>query len=308
VLPFLALGKRGVRAAAWLSGAVFLFGLLPLFVHQSTLTGHFYLPTYNLNAVTPEPSGAVFVKNLSYYLGKGAGAGHNWFLATLLISIPGALALGAFPRRRELALLGLGALASFGLPLAYFLLYQVQEPYYLAAGTLTAGVFFAVGTLFLEEPRSLRPAQALWIWLAAWPMLSVAPGALREAKFPESGEAPPVKLAIPDELRDPRGWVWAEYYSGTLTYFGGHAAFKLPFSTPESRRLAFAFARGSPQYLLEDSSSMTELAAELRASGARLERAGRVEPFSYYRIDWPTPPVVSARVAPASEERRAARD
>jgi hypothetical protein len=322
VLPFLVLGRRGLPAAAALAGGVFVFGLLPLFVHQAALTGHFYLPTYSAEVVTLQPSGKLFLSNLSYYLGHGQGAGFNWVPATLIVSVPGALALGAIKRRRELALAGAAALATWAIPTAYFLLYQVQEPYYLAASTLASAVFFVTAATRLEatsvvsaqpaRQSKFRVAALAWTLLAVWPALSVAPTALKESALPRRSEVPPVELAIPPVLRNPRNWVWADYYSGTLTYFGGHAAFKLPFSTAESRSVAFSVARdparGGPQFLVEDSPSMIELAREFEARGARLTLIGKVEPYPYFSVEWPTRPDGSASSARPDPGKTAARD
>jgi hypothetical protein len=300
LVPFLFLGRRGLAPAVALLAGVFLFGFIPLFVHQAVLTGHFYLPTYSMAVVSPRPSLASFQSGIFYYLGKGEGAGFNWVLVTLLVSVPAGLALGVFPRGRDLGILGAGALLAWAVPTAYFLPYQVQEPYYLAAGTLAAVAFFAAGACLLEDRVAspggvgashtrLRPAVLAWAALAAWPALSIIPGAFREAALPTRWETPPVRLTIPDELRDPGAWVWADYYSGTITYFGGHAAFKLPFSTRESRLRAFALARASSgfQYLVEDSAAMPALMEELRQSGAELVLRGTVEPYRYYRVTWP---------------------
>jgi hypothetical protein len=264
-----------------------------LAVHQARLTGHFYLPTYAMSVVGPAPTWEQLRSGLSYYLGKGEGAGFNWALVTLALAIPAGLALGAFDRRK-LAPIGLGALLAWAIPTAYFLPYQIQEPYYLAAGTLAAIAYFAAGACALERRASEAPGRLFgprlaWIFLAAWPAVLVVPHALRAATLPRERHAAAVAITVPGELRDPSAWIWADYYSGTITYFGGHAAFKLPFSTQDARVRAFALARasGGPQYLVEDSAAMPALMQELRRDGAELELRGKIEPYRYYLVRWP---------------------
>ena len=90
-------------------------------------------------------------------------------------------------------------------------------------------------------------------------------------------------------MRDLHAWVWGDYLTSSILYYTGHPAFKLPFSTPEMRRLIYGWvqAKGDPQYLIADSDYMKGFVVEARAEGWQLTPVGTLRDNVCYRLDRP---------------------
>jgi hypothetical protein len=102
-------------------------------------------------------------------------------------------------------------------------------------------------------------------------------------------ERPTRQLVFPAELSAEHAWVWADLLSGTFWYYGNKPAFKIGFTVPDTRALAyrFVFDRGEPQYLVRDSATMQEIMQEISHMGGRLEPRGEVVGHPYFLIHWP---------------------
>ena len=67
----------------------------------------------------------------------------------------------------------------------------------------------------------------------------------------------------------PWAWIWSDWLSSAIVYYTGHPAFKINFSTPEMRRLMYAWVqtKGDPQYLLVDSDLMKPFTDDAHTDG-----------------------------------------
>jgi hypothetical protein len=109
-------------------------------------------------------------------------------------------------------------------------------------------------------------------------------------------------VALPTELAAEQAWVWADLLSGTIWYYGNKPAFKIGFSVPTIRAVAFRFVfeREEPQYLVRDSSTMQEIMQEIFSLGGKLELRGEVAGHPYFLIHWPRGGPVSVPVRDAA--------
>jgi hypothetical protein len=295
---------------------VVVTGVVPLLAHQYHMTGAWYLPTYG-SADSAPPSLEPLWANLRYYLGGGRASQHNWALFVLLIGIGGFITYR--PRLKPTGLdlswtrLTVSALTLWGLPTIYFLTHHIAISYYSIPGTFGAVLLLALGALTIEccsSPAAFRSRSARGTGLCCVALaLALLPGLAtmkRAWKAYTRSTAPierPVRhVALPTELAAEQAWVWADLLSGTIWYYGNKPAFKIGFSVPTIRAVAFRFVfeREEPQYLVRDSSTMQEIMQEIFSLGGKLELRGEVAGHPYFLIHWPRGGPVSVPVRDAA--------
>ncbi len=282
-------------------------GVLPTIAYQQWFVGAWYLSAYNSRIVAylgknAPPKLDTLKHNVPFYLWAGDGSKDNWALALIVAGFAAAVWLR---RVRGAHRLGFGwqrlawaALVLCGVPLAYFLTHQLTTPYYLVLPILTTILLFAFGSLLLETPieiaESVDSAQplnlrALVLMLALLPGITVAARALTQSEPPAQAESLPRSFALPAELLDARAWVYADLLTGTIWYYTKKPAYKIQFSNPETRAMLykFAFERGEPQYLIQDSAEMLNYIEEIKRLGGTLEPRGKVDGQPYFLIHWP---------------------
>ncbi len=193
-------------------------------------------------------------------------------------------------------------LCAGGLSITYFLTHVVTIRYYLTPAMLMVCLllgllFVALETRWLEsavtEPAPLRATRnTLAGAAAAAAVVGLGFGyqalgdTAREVSAPRVLPAP---MSAPAEVLDAWSWIWADRYSSSIIYYTGHPAFKLPFSSAETRRLMCGWikAKGDPQYMVIDSPDMERVAAEARAAGWQLLPAGTVRDVPCFRMEMP---------------------
>jgi hypothetical protein len=287
---------------AWNVG-MFCSGILPLVIHQSRLTGAWYLPTYS-RFDTPPPSLEPLGANLSYYLGLGPGSQWNWALVVLVAGVVGLMVLRTQSQpigsgvgwRRLLA----SVLVVWGVPTVYFLTHPVSIPYYSIPATFGATMLLALGAFTIESRAAdgKRPIGRGEQGIRWWIALAVVflPGTLAFGQalssYARSPNPLPVQarpFALPADLAEAPAWVWADLLSGTFWYYAKKPAFKISFTNTETRALVyhFVFERKEPQYLIRDSPDMQRLMDEISQMGGKLEPRGTVDAHPYFAINWP---------------------
>ncbi len=305
-LPFVP--RRVGALPGYLVGVV-VAGVLPVLLHNKTITGQFLGATYSDND-RRQALGCV-LDNVVFYFGSFARESAAfyvlgltlavllWLAATTRLHAPGAP--GWRPWLAGHYGLVAAPLCAGGLSVAYFLTHVVAIRYYLTPAMLLVGLL--TGFLFVElEKRwqeaatdsatlgAVRNTLAAAVVTAACVGLSFGYPALgrvaQKALAPGNESAP---LTVPAELLADRSWVWADHYSSSIVYYTGHPAFKVPFTSTETRRLLFGWikAKGDAQYLVIDSPDMERVAAEARAAGWQLSPAGIVRDVPCYKLALP---------------------
>jgi hypothetical protein len=303
LLPGLALllwhesWRASLRNALVFGLGVFVSGLLPVLASQRRVAGAWYLPTYGGND-SAAPSLTPLAGNFAFYFNGGPGSVENW--AWWLMAL-GALGF-ALARPRTLAGLSwrrlfISALCVWGLPTAYFLTHPVAIHYYTVPATFVAVLSLACGALALETcglaarpATEKRPLLWLGLLLVFMPGVTVLDQARRQRpRTLAVNETPPRAVAVPDELRDERAWVWAGELNGTLWYYAGVPGYKLFWASPQVRALVYRFVheRGERQYLVNDSAAWRPFMEEIKAWGGTLEARGQVDTHPYFLIRWP---------------------
>jgi hypothetical protein len=282
---------------------VMVTGIAPLLAHQSYMTGAWYLPTYG-SADSAPPSLKALWANLHFYLGGRRGGQYNWALWAVLLGVGGFIFYHTRQKLTRLefswARLVASALVLWGFPTLYFLTHQIAIAYYSIPATFGAVLLVALGALTIESSSS--PAASLSqsvrggslhkvaLVLALLPgLVTLVQARIPYARYNPSIERPAHHVVIPAELLTDKAWVWADFLSGTVWYYGNKSAFKIGFTVPEIRALAFRFVfeRGEPQYLINDSATMREIMLEITDLGGRLEPRGQVSEHPYFLIHWP---------------------
>jgi hypothetical protein len=278
-----------------------LTGIVPVLVEQSRVAGAWYLPTYGPADAAP-PSLAPLWRNISYYLGRGPGSDENLLLLAILAGFVGLTLASSSRDSRRLSMrrLVLAAAALWGIPAIYFLTHQIAIPYYMVPASFGAAMVLALGASMVE----LLPAQpsdddddpiprlGKLRWIAF--VVAILPGLVAVTKIRSRAESStrrhPEHFRIPAELSDDRGWVWADLLTGSLRYYGNKTAFKVPFSDPATRELAykFVFDRSEPQYIIVDSPTMSDLLDEMKRMGAVPQFRGSIAAKPYFLLDWPS--------------------
>jgi hypothetical protein len=282
---------------------VLVTGIVPLLAHQYQMTGAWYLPTYG-SADSAPPSLKPLWANLLYYLGGGRGSRHNWALFALLTGVGGFIASRPKHRLARFDLswtrLSVSALTLWGLPTVYFLTHHIAISYYSIPATFGAVLLLALGALAIEcysppapcRTRSARGGRlhGVALVLALLPgMVTLSSAWVAYARYGAPTERPARHMVFPAELTTEQSWVWADLLSGTFWYYANKPAFKIGFSVPETRALAyrFVFERGEPQYLIRDSAPMREIMREISRMGGKLDPRGEVDGHPYFLIHWP---------------------
>ena len=280
-------------------------GILPLLAHQYRMTGAWYLATYGRDDRAP-PSLEALGSNLIYYLGGGPGSKHNWALLAVLIGFGGFIAYYRRPKPTSLdlsstRLLG-SALVLWGLPTVYFLTHRIAISYYSIPATFGTVLLLALGTLTIEGygspvvSRTGSTTGAWRYWAALALALALLPGiaTLKRARSAYIRHEVPLErparhFVLPAELSATHAWVWADILTGTLWYYANKPAFKMGFTDPETRALAYryVFERGEPQYVIRDSEGMQSIMDEISQMGGLIEPRGKVDGHPYFLIRWP---------------------
>ena len=262
---------------------VMVTGVVPLLAYQHYMTGAWYLPTYG-SADSAPPSLDPLWANLFYYLGGGRGSQHNWAPLVLLVGVGGFIFSRPRHNLTHLSLswtrLIISALILWGVPTVYFLTHHIPISYYSIPATFGVVLLVALGALHIEcasMPATVRSQshrrgrlRMVALALALLPgLVTLIPAGLAYARGVRPIERTARHVVLPTELSAEQAWIWADLLSGTFWYYGRKAAFKISFTIPETRALAyrFAFERGEPQYLVRDSATMGDLMQEILADG-----------------------------------------
>ena len=196
--------------------------------------------------------------------------------------------------------LTVSALILWGVPTIYFLTHHIQISYYSIPATFGAVLLVALGALTIEcysMPATVRSQSSpvgrfrmVALALALLPgLVTLIPSGLAYVRGVAHIERSARHFVLPAELSAEHAWIWADLLSGTFWYYGQKPAFKIGFTIPETRALAyrFVFERGEPQYLVRDSTTMQEIMQEIIRMGAQLEPRGEVDGHPYFLIHWP---------------------
>ena len=282
---------------------VMVTGVVPQLAYQQYMAGAWYLPTYG-SADSAPPSLEPLWANLVYYLGSGRGSQYNWAPLVLLIGVGGFITSRP---RHTLTHLDLSwtrligsALILWGVPTIYFLTHHIQISYYSIPATFGAVLLGALGALTIEcssMPATVRAQshrggrfRMVALALALLPgLVTLIPSGLAYVRGVAHIERSARHFVLPAELSAEHAWIWADLLSGTFWYYGQKPAFKIGFTIPETRALAyrFVFERGEPQYLVRDSTTMQEIMQEIIRMGGQLEPRGEVDGHPYFLIHWP---------------------
>ena len=299
---------RSWYKSAW-SGfilGVLLGGVVPLSIHQSRLSGAWYLPTYP-SYVTGPPTLECFWPNISYYFGPGKASTDNWALLVIFIGCIGLVFWSGsratsdkpatFLRRLNWGRLLAGALLIWGLSTAYFLTHQIAIHYYPMPATFGTVLLVALGAFSVEDHKHATGKDRSWLRRALHFValaLALAPGLIVIGRVwsnytPPSVERTSPRFSLPAELSDERAWIWANELSGTLWYYARKPAHKINSSNGETRALIYEFVmgRGEPQYIVGTDPGLKPVEDEIVQFGGTLELRGEVDGNSYFLIHWP---------------------
>jgi hypothetical protein len=292
LLPgFLILMIRNKQAVFACLTGVFLGGILPLALHQNRVAGAWYLSTYNRGDAAP-PSVRAILSNLDFYLGAGPGARYNW--AVWVLSLGLAPMMFAYRRKlrsmREVLQIGIGVLSIWLASVLFFLTHSVTAFYYIALPSFACALAISFVVLMFEQdlkPRvsgATKPRALLFFSILA--VMGCAAIGMRRELLPEA-RGPNWPTVIPEELRSPKAWIWADLTSGSFWYYGSRPAFKASFASSDIREIAshFISERNERLYLVLDSPEMTSIAADLEKRGIRLIQKGEVFGQSYVEAE-----------------------
>jgi hypothetical protein len=181
---------------------------------------------------------------------------------------------------------------------AYFLTHEIPIAYYLVPGTFATALLISFASLTIDsksvefnENKSKAGRRTRWLFL----IVALLPGLvgfwnarsnrLISAVLKEGGW---YQLAVPEELSDPRAWVFSDGLSGSLWYYAGKPAYKIGWTDASSRLVAYrlAFERDEPQYLIADRDDIKFLVDEVSQLGGTMEQRGVIDSHPYYRIHW----------------------
>ena len=282
-----------------------VFGLLPIFVFQHYEAGAWYLPSYPPWATTPP--GLIWLKpSFLFYFWGGPGSTDNWAVAAAAAGLLGMIA-AARPTESSrshftLRTLVSSALLLWSIPTIYFLTHETDIPYYSVPANYGVVVLIAFGVFAVEwGQRTVNferyPGRRRWLNLVALVLgfspavAAVAVGA--PAALPPKSPHPKIlrhELHIPPRLLEDRAWIWADFLTGTLWYYGEKPAYKIATTDAATRVMIyrFVFERGEPQYLIQDSPHMKPIMEEVMQMGGNLEAIpGGVYAAPYFLIHWP---------------------
>lgn len=294
LLPRSVRDLRPLRAvlepSLWFVVGVIVCGVLPVLFHQNAVSGAWYHSTYGTNDSAP-PSVRHVPANVLFYLGQPGLEGlASWQVLTFAIAwlIAVRTFRSSINRRFVVA-----ALATWGVPVAYFLTHGVTTDYYAIPSMFATVWLFGLDFLRLEatagqrDGRSGRPARRFLAAIAATVLIGQTVHLWRTA--PNASDPPADAPVIPAEFRQGNPWIWADFTSGTIVYYADVPTFKVTFTDRETRLRVFAlaFAIGELQYIVVDCPAMEEVAAEIKCAGGSLEPRGQSAGAKYYLVQWP---------------------
>ena len=297
----------GMRGLAGFLAGVCVDGILPLLLHNKTITGSFLGATYT-GGDEQQTLGAFYKNSLFYFDHATESLGYHLlglFLATLCLTaiiFATTSVAGENWKAWRKAHHGMAWApgCAFVLTLAFFLTHSVQIHYYLIPGMLQTCLFLALLFVSMEMQwqKTARESGACGIAFNAFAAICVVAGitalaftrtAVRETAMDAFTlkDTPAPTLAVPGPMLGQNAWIWADNYSGSIVYYTGHAAFKLPFSSPEIRQMMYQWIQvnGYSQYMVMDSDTMKELIAEARTLGWQFSPAGSIREAPCYKME-----------------------
>jgi len=296
----------GMRGLAGFLAGVCVDGIVPLLLHNKTITGSFLGATYT-DRDQRQTLGAITKNSRFYFDHAMESLGYHvlgLFLVTLCLAavIFATAPAGADWKAWLKAHRGMvwAPVCAFVLTLAFFLTHTVEIHYYLMPGMLQTCLLMAILFVSMETQwQKTEGESGTWgIALNAFAAICVAAGitalALTHTAVKETArdaftlkDAPTTTLPVPDPMLGENAWIWADNYSGSIVYYTGHAAFKLPFSSPETRQMMYRWiqTKGYSQYMVVDSDDMKKIADETRAAGWQLSPAGTVREAACYKME-----------------------
>jgi hypothetical protein len=298
-----------IRLVFWYLIGVVLNGILPVLLHNKTITGNFFGMTYSKSDSRQE-LGCIYKNSLHYYSHFSDSAGYyvlGLFLGLLLfVTVIFVTSRKGNSGWKSWMKSHYGLVASpfvaFVITIAYFLTHYVTTPYYLVPGMLgvcllLALLFVAIETHWCKTVgnstlgRSVRHLGAIPTALIAMVVMTIFRPSLVETldgifKIPSQSVA---TLDVPPELLKPNAWIWADNYSSSVVYYTAHPAFKMTFASPELRKRVFGWIKdkGDTQYLVIDCDSMHTVMSEAQAFGAKLTPVGYIREAPCYKLDMP---------------------
>jgi hypothetical protein len=299
--------KGLIGAPVLFAGGLAAFGLCPVLINQQHVAGAWYLPTYSAIDATP-PDVRLIRQNLAFYFGDGPGAEDNWAVVAAAIGfIAAAVHTGGRTENRRHGLswsrVGLASCLVWAVSLLFFLTHGMAIGYYMVPSVFVSVGLLGFGALGCELMGARRSAGGrsgarrivTWILVAC----ALAPGLMivqrtwtRRAQTPRAVQSGPLfhqPVVLPADLASEHAWIWADLLSGTLYYYAGKPAFKIPFADMSTRLRAyrFVFERLDAQYVVRDSQAMVSLMEEIERMGGILQSRGKVDDYPYYQILWP---------------------
>jgi hypothetical protein len=291
-------GRTGwQKPAIFLAGAV-LVGIIPLMIHQNALTGSPFRSTYS-GGDTGAPSLEYVAKNAAHYF---SGDGSTFSLIALIaIAVFYLLLLGRLRGAKEnpestiLSRYALALPIFWAVPTAFFLTHPIATDYYQLPTLLVCLFAMAFGVLGPalagkeDEPHffdgRIATASALIVAITAAWYASVLP------PVPTAESIRPPVLNSPAFLRDPRAWIFADRFTGTLWYYDAIPAHEILFVNPDARWQALQFIanRGDTPFLLVDNPAVEPVLADLAHRGAKLIDAGAFGEQPVVKIIMPQP-------------------
>jgi hypothetical protein len=168
--------------------------------------------------------------------------------------------------------LSIGALACFGLSLAFFSTHDIVQPYYMLPASILT-ICLVVFEILLSRPIA-RPAGADQIFTGVGLACLILLAAWRIHNLAASQSA----AELPTQVTGPAAIVWADISSGTAYYYDHKFAAKINFADRcLGDRIVYQVSkRGRDQYFVDDSD-------EMKATIARLARIAPLQPIGVFR-------------------------
>ncbi len=298
------------RISLYFQFGFIMSGVIPLFFHQYSTSGAWYLSTYSQND-SAHPNFSVLANNFNYYLGKGLGSCHNWLTFNLALGLLGiffyskrfriySLSQRSHRHKNEgcsISKITMIGVLAWVIPTLYFLTHSVKTSYYMVPVLLSTALFLSFLALEIEKNSKLSHYRCRSrLGFGGFFILALLPGYLTmdhvwrmKNNWPDHNENQTQnQFIVPSELLSDRAWVWSDMTSGTIGYYSNKTSFKLPFSTREMRKQIFKFVtdRNELQYIVDDSESMKAILNEVRALGGVTHDRGKIGQYHYYQLNF----------------------
>lgn len=261
----------------------FLCGVVPLAIANLVNAGGVSASTYSPADAAPPSFKPVDVwSNAQFYL-QSTPAWRALLLSFLVTGCAVAVVFRMRDRscRRLVTALTCAVSLTFVVNVVYFFSHPVQNPYYMAPGSLFVICFGLFGfiearSLDSDGPARLSPVGAGLAIVTIATILGV-----QVLMAPSH----PVAVTLPPEVVDPAAIVWADLTSGTTFYYNGKYAAKLGFGSPcvQDRMVEAVYRSGRPQYFIDDTVAVDGIIK-------RLSRTAHFEPVGTY--DTPIPAAI----------------